>query len=187
MESTIHCRNCDQEVIAAEPACPACGHLHAGAVACARHPDAEAPGICAICGDAVCRRCNTGDPVHHTCPDHTDVPIIEGWAQVYTTADTVEAELIRENLQSEGLDAEVLSQKDRSFNVDMGELSPVRILVPAYDYLEALDLLATHMDARGEVVFACAVCGEAFDEGDATCRACGASLPVTGRSGRAAG
>jgi hypothetical protein len=87
-----------------------------------------------MCGLAVCDECDNDAEMHHACPDHADVPVIQGWAQIYTTSDTVEADLIRENLQSEGVDAEVLSQKDRSFNVDLGDLSPVRILVPAYDY-----------------------------------------------------
>jgi hypothetical protein len=107
------------------------------------------------------------------------VPVIEGWAQIYTTSDTVEADLIKENLQSEGLDAAVLSQKDRSFGFDLGDLSPVRILVPAYEYLDAMQVLATHMDFRGEVVFACPACGEAFEPGDAACRSCGAALPTS--------
>lgn len=182
MESTIRCSRCEQDVSSAEPACPACGHLHSGAIHCARHPDAAAPGVCVICGDAVCRECDRGEHVHHACPDHSEIPVIEGWAQVYTTSDTVEAELIRENLRSEGLDAAVLSQKDRSFNVELGELSPVRILVPAYEFLGALELLAAHMDAQGEVAFACSVCGEAFEEGDASCRTCGAPLPTTGQA-----
>ncbi|CAN5848743.1 hypothetical protein BH23GEM9_BH23GEM9_04740 [soil metagenome] len=178
MNSTMTCAHCGQEVAAAEPACPACGHLHGESVACARHPDRQAEGICVVCGDAVCDTCNAGDSVHHACPDHSAVPVIEGWAQVYTTSDTVEADLIKENLQSEGVDAAVLSQKDRSFNVDLGELSPVRILVPAYEYINAMKVLAGHMDFRGEVSFACPACGEAYDATDTTCRSCGAELPV---------
>lgn len=182
MESTIRCSRCEQDVTSTEPACPACGHLHAGPIACLRHPDARADGVCVICGDAVCRECDTDDHVHHSCPDHVDIPVIEGWAQIYTTADTVEADLIRENLQADGFDAAVLSQKDRSFNVELGDLSPVRVLVPAYEYLGAIDLLAAHMDAQGEVTFACPSCGEAFEEGDAACRVCGAPLPASGRT-----
>jgi hypothetical protein len=91
---------------------------------CARHPDA-APTASA--SSAVTPSATSAIPttsVHHACPDHRAVPVIEGWAQIYTTSDTVEADLIKENLQSEGVDAAVLSQKDRSFNVDLGDLSP---------------------------------------------------------------
>lgn len=187
MNSTIRCPHCEQEVAAGEQACPACGHIHGDPVPCARHPDRQAPGVCIICGDAVCDDCNAGESVHHACPDHSAVPVIEGWAQVYTTSDTVEAELIKENLQSEGIDAAVLSQKDQSFSVDLGELSPVRILVPAYEYLSASTLLSSHMDLRGEVVFACPNCGEAYESEDSTCRTCGERLPTPGGGGLATG
>jgi hypothetical protein len=180
MESTIHCPRCDQQVPASEATCIACGHLHRDGMPCARHPDRQAEGVCVICGAAVCDDCDSGHSPHFACPDHGAIPVVEGWAQVYSTSDTFEADLIKENLQSEGLDAAVLSQKDQSFTVDLGDLSPVRILVPAYEYLDATRLLEAHMDAAGEVAFACPACGEAFEEGDATCRACGRSLPSAG-------
>jgi predicted RNA-binding Zn-ribbon protein involved in translation (DUF1610 family) len=179
-DETISCSRCGQQVRADEAACPACGHLHGEPRNCARHDDREAAGVCVICEDAVCSDCNSGPSPHFACPAHGDIPVVEGWAQVYTTSDTFEADLIKENLESEGLDAAVLSQKDRSFAVDLGELSPVRILVPAYAYREAMRVLGAHMDNRGEVAFACPECGEAFDEGDAACRTCGAPLPSAG-------
>jgi hypothetical protein len=180
MESTIRCPRCDQEVPAAEAACVACGHLHRDGTACARHADRRAHGVCVLCGVAVCDECDSGHSPHFACPDHGAVPVVEGWAQVYSTSDTFEAELIKENLQAEGLDAAVLSQKDQSFSVELGDLSPVRILVPAYEYLDAARLLEAHMDTAGEVAFACPVCGEAFEEGATACAACGASLPYPG-------
>lgn len=52
------------------------------------------------------------------------------------------------------MDARVLSQKDHfSLPVDVGDLSPVRVLVPAYAYDEAQRLLAEHRDASGDVAF----------------------------------
>jgi uncharacterized C2H2 Zn-finger protein len=178
MDTTIRCPRCEQEIHAEGPACPACGHIHAGSLSCDRHPDRAATGVCVVCGLAVCDECDNDAEMHHACPEHADVPVIQGWAQIYTTSDTIEADLIRENLQSEGVDAEVLSQKDRSFNVDLGDLSPVRILVPAYNYIDAVRVLGRHMDSSGEIVFACPSCGEPYDNDDATCRACGATLPT---------
>jgi hypothetical protein len=178
MDATITCPHCEQQVAAEEQACPACGHLHRDALPCARHNDRQAHGVCVVCGDAVCDECNDGDGVHFSCPEHASIPVIEGWAQIYTTSDTVEADLIRENLQSEGVEAAVLSQKDRSFNVDVGDLSPVRILVPAYEYLNATQVLHAHMDFKGEVAFACPACGEAYEQTDSICRSCGAELPA---------
>ncbi|HSJ08855.1 MAG TPA: zinc ribbon domain-containing protein [Longimicrobiales bacterium] len=178
MESTIRCPRCEQEVDVTDGTCPVCGHIHAGEPPCNRHPDRRADGVCVICGSGVCTECDNVSGVHHTCPDHCDIPLSQGWAQAYSTSDEVEAGLIRENLQAEGIDAEVLDQKDRSFNVDMGDLSPVRILVPAFQWLDARGVLDAHMDAEGEVAFACPSCGEAFDEGATVCANCGAPLPT---------
>jgi hypothetical protein len=78
------------------------------------------------------------------------------------------------------MDAAVLSQKDRTFGVDLGELSPVRVLVPAYEYAEAMKVLGEHMDVTGEVSFACPACGEAYDAGSTVCGMCGRPLPTPG-------
>jgi hypothetical protein len=91
----------------------------------------------------------------------------------------VEARLIRENLQAEGIDAEILSQKDRSFAVELGELAQVRLLVPAYAWAQAKNVLAEHMDVQGEVAFACPNCGEAYGPDDQVCAVCGRILPST--------
>lgn len=178
MESTIRCPRCDQEIDAEGPACPACGHIHKGSLDCRRHPDRQAVGVCVVCGDPVCEICDENDEIHHACPDHSAIPVFEGWAQIYTTSSDVAADLIKENLRSEGVDAAVLSQKDRSFNVDMGELSPVRVLVPAYEYRDAMKVLGEHMDLTGEIAFACPACGEAFEPGETVCGSCGAPLPT---------
>lgn len=178
MESTIQCPRCEQEIDAEGPSCPACGHIHQGSLDCRRHPDRKALGTCVVCGDPLCGECSSADNRHHACPDHAGIPVIEGWAQIYTTSDDMEANLIRENLQAEEIDAAVLSQKDRSFGVDLGELSPVRVLVPAYVYLEATRVLAQHMDASGEVAFACPSCGEPYDAGERLCSSCGTPLPT---------
>ena len=178
MESVIGCPRCEQDVNEADATCPACGQFLTERAPCARHPERRSEGVCVVCGDPVCEECDPTDEVHYTCPNHRTVPVIEGWAQIYTTNDTVEADLIKENLESEGLDAAVLSQKDRSFTVDLGDLSPVRILVPAYEYLDAMQVIATHMDRQGEVVFACATCGDAFEPGETVCGTCGAALPT---------
>jgi hypothetical protein len=175
MSDTFTCPRCGQAHEAADIACPACGVL-ATTTACARHPERAARGACVICGDPACELCDEGSRTHYSCPDHREIPVLEGWAQVYTTGDDVAAALIRDNLQSEGIDAEVLSQKDRSFAVEFGELSPVRVLVPAFQYQGAQEVLDAHRDAAGEVRFACPACGEAYEENETVCASCGASL-----------
>ena len=81
-----------------------------------------------------------------------------------------------ENLRAEGLDATLFSQSDRSFPMDLGELSIARVLVPTFEYAQALQLIREYMDTEGEVVFACPGCGEVYEPGQETCANCGASL-----------
>ncbi|HUE88050.1 MAG TPA: hypothetical protein VMO26_18405 [Vicinamibacterales bacterium] len=44
-----------------------------------------------------------------------------------------------------GIGAAVVDRKDRSFNVDLCDLSPVGLFVPAYEYTVALDVLGAHV------------------------------------------
>lgn len=130
-----------------------------------------------VCGKAVCDECHHGDRHAYLCSDHRGVRITEGWAQLYTTTTEVQAQLIRENLQAEGIDARIYSQRDRIFSVDLGELSIVRILVPAWDYERGLDAIRDHTSIDGEVTFACPNCGEARELESRECASCGATLP----------
>jgi ribosomal protein L32 len=174
-EESRRCPRCEETIPADAEACPACGHLMVEA-SCAVHGDRRAEGQCALCGTALCTDCDAGDRLYHKCETHSDVPIIEGWAQVLSVADEVEAKLIEENLRAEGVDARVLSQKDLSaFPVDLGELAVIRILAPTYAYEEAERIIAAHRDSAGEVSFGCPNCGEPYDEAT-VCAACGEAL-----------
>ena len=149
----VTCDHCSERIASDSEACPACGELRE-ARQCSNHADRAAKGQCVVCGSAVCAGCNRGGDTHYLCETHRSIPVVEGWAQIYTTSDDIEAHLIRENLEAEGVDARVLSQKDHfSLPVDVGDLSPVRVLVPAYAYDEAQRLLAEHRDASGDVAF----------------------------------
>jgi hypothetical protein len=150
---TQTCPHCNETIAADVEACPACGHLHT-TEACDRHPEREAKGVCVICGFALCEECNEGGNKHFLCDAHSGIPVMQGWAQIYTTSDDVEAQLIRENLEVEGIDARVLSQKDHNVvAVDLGDFAAVRVLVPAYDYIEASELLSEHTDPEGDLRF----------------------------------
>jgi RNA polymerase subunit RPABC4/transcription elongation factor Spt4 len=175
-EETRPCPRCEEIIAADADTCPACGHLLVAEV-CDRHPDRRAPGRCALCGTALCAECEAGDRRYHKCEVHAGVPVIEGWAQVLSLADEVEAKLIEENLRAEGIDARILSQKDHSaFPVDLGDLALIRVLVPTYAYPEAERMIASHRDSMGEVSFGCPNCGEPYEEEATVCRACGEAL-----------
>lgn len=169
----FHCERCGQEYEGAD-ACPACGHLRLS-VACDEHPERAAHGRCVFCGRAVCSEPPAGEePV--VCQEHRTIPLIGGWAQVYSTTTEFEAQLVRENLRAEGIEAQVLSQKDHMYPVDFGELSIVRLLVPVWEYGAAVETIRTHMDTEGEVTFACPACGEPYEPGEAACGSCGSGL-----------
>jgi hypothetical protein len=172
---TIRCWKCGEDFVAAD-ACPSCGKACAE-FACERHPEAVAEGRCVLCSRALCRGCVAGDRRVLRCDDHASVGVIQGWAQVYSTTREFEARLLRENLQAEGVEARIFSQKDNMFSVDLGELSIVRLLVPVWEYQSAVELIHAHMDVEGEVSFACPGCGEPHEIGSSECESCGAALP----------
>ncbi len=177
---TVDCPNCGAAVPADSDACPACGYLRVEA-ACEQHPDRRAVGACVVCGRPVCKECNVGKRREFLCDVHRDVEIVEGWAEVYSTGDDVEADLIRDNLKGEGIDAQVLSQRDHYMTaLNMGDFAMVRVLVPAYEYEDAMRALAEHEDSEGDVAMACPACGSSDQAGDAICGACGASLIESG-------
>lgn len=174
LEPPHSCARCGESFREAD-ACPACG-LASAELSCETHPDTAAEGRCVVCGRAVCKACQAGDSRACLCADHREVTIIQGWAQVYTTTREFEAQLLRENLLAEGLDARIFSQRDNMLSVDLGELSIVRLLVPAWDYRTAAELIREHMDETGEVSFACPECGEAYEADAESCASCGAVL-----------
>ena len=171
---TVTCAVCGTEHEPAD-ACPVCGALRTP-VPCDEHPDRTAHSRCVLCGRAVCERDADEGRRPTTCPEHRSVPVIEGWAQVFSTATVVEAQLLAENLKSEGIDSTIYDQADRIFPVDLGELSIVRLMVPVWEYGTALQLIRGYMDGQGEVAFACAECGEVNEPEQETCTGCGARL-----------
>jgi hypothetical protein len=141
MTDALTCEVCG-ESFGDSDACPACGTA-VERFACDRHPMAVATGRCVVCSRALCQECR-GDAAEervHLCDEHASVFVIQGWAQVVEETDEIEAHLIRDNLVAEGIDSRVFSQKDRAFSVDLGELSVVRVLVPAWEYERAVQFI----------------------------------------------
>jgi hypothetical protein len=153
--------------------CPSCG-LSLAPVPC--EGGAETRFLCVLCGRPVCGREPGDRPA--VCEPHASIPLIEGWAQVYSSTSDLDAGLIVQNLEAEGVDAQVYSQKDDIFPVDLGELSIVRVLVPVWQFEQGLQVVLDRMDTSGEVVFACPACGEVNEVGAARCTACESRLVV---------
>jgi hypothetical protein len=173
-EPGITCPVCGAEHAPAD-ACPACGALHE-AIPCEDHPDQTAHSRCVLCGRTVCKRDADPDRRPATCVDHRTVTMIEGWVQVYSSGTEMEAQLLADNLRAEGIDSQLYTQADHIFPVDLGELGIVRLMVPAWEYQQALEVIRAYMDAQGEVEFACPECGEVNEPDAEVCAGCGAAL-----------
>ncbi len=65
----------------------------------------------------------------------------EDWVSVFDTSTDYEADLVRDRLDDSGLPAVVLTQRDHAFNLNVGDLAAVRVMVPPDRAGEARDIL----------------------------------------------
>jgi hypothetical protein len=68
---------------------------------------------------------------------------LEGWVAVFSSGTDYEADLVRDRLDDSGLDAMVLTRRDHAFNLNVGELANVVVLVPEGQAEEARGILAS--------------------------------------------
>jgi hypothetical protein len=67
-------------------------------------------------------------------PEHDDrkarkTRTYEGWVSVFECSTDFEADLVRDRLDEAGIAAVVLTQRDHSFNLNVGDLAPVHVMV----------------------------------------------------------
>ena len=60
----------------------------------------------------------------------SDSKTYEGWLAVYTASTDFEADLVRDRLGEADIPAVVLTQRDHSFSLNVGDMSPVHVMVP---------------------------------------------------------
>lgn len=102
------------------PVCPNCEYEYV-----------EGVTICPDCG------VNLVDDKYFVKPeDWTE----DDWVVVYTSDQVYEIEMIKDNLESAGIEAAILSQKDRNFPT-LGDLSVVKLLVRREDVNAALSFI----------------------------------------------
>ena len=66
----------------------------------------------------------------------------EGWVSVFECSTDFEADLVRDRLDEEGVAAVVLTQRDHSFNLNVGDLAPVHVMVRPEEEAEARAMLS---------------------------------------------
>ena len=65
-----------------------------------------------------------------------------GWVEVFITYDSIEAEMIKDLLQSGGMPVVVRSSKVAPYPVNIGEMGEIRILVRVEDEEAAKQVIA---------------------------------------------
>lgn len=60
----------------------------------------------------------------------TNETTYENWVVVFKTGTDYEGDLVRDRLDDAGIAAVVLTQRDHAFNLTVGDLAPVNVLVP---------------------------------------------------------
>ena len=83
-------------------------------------------------------------------PEHTDdasraARTFEGWVSVFECSTDFEADLVRDRLDEEGFAAVVFTQRDHSFNLNVGDLAAVHVMVRPEEEAAARSVLLEPM------------------------------------------
>lgn len=70
---------------------------------------------------------------------------LEGWVSVFRTSTDYEADMVRDRLDSAGIPAATFTQRDHAFNVNIGSLAKVYVMVPPDREEEARAVLAEQL------------------------------------------
>jgi len=90
-------------------------------------------------GITICPDCNTPLVDSVDLSKYSDLSE-DDWVLVYTAFSEIDADMLKENLESAGISASVLSQKDSSFPAP-GDLSTVKLFVKKADVHDALEFI----------------------------------------------
>ncbi|MEF8795965.1 MAG: DUF2007 domain-containing protein [Salinivenus sp.] len=70
----------------------------------------------------------------------------EDWVSIFRTGTDYEADLVRDRLDDSGVPAVVLTQRDHAFNLNVGDLASVHVMVPPDRADDAVELLEQRLD-----------------------------------------
>lgn len=65
----------------------------------------------------------------------------EDWVSIFRSGTDYEADLVRDRLDDSGIPAVVLTQRDHAFNLTVGDLASVHVMVPPEQADDAVSLL----------------------------------------------
>ena len=71
----------------------------------------------------------------------SDSRTYEDWISVFEAGTDYEADIVRDRLDDAGMTAVVLTQRDHAFNLNVGDLAAVHVMVPPDQVEEARELL----------------------------------------------
>jgi len=72
------------------------------------------------------------------------------WVEVFVTYDEIEAQIVKDVFESEGITAVTRSMKVSPYPVNIGRMGEVRLLVRADDVEKAKDILKIMNEASGK-------------------------------------
>ena len=90
-------------------------------------------------------------------------PNYQNWVVVFKSGTDYEADLVRDRLDDAGIPAVVLTQRDHAFNLTVGDLAQVRVLVQPGQAERAEQLLAEQPLSDAELEQAALAAGPAPD------------------------
>lgn len=89
---------------------------------------------------------------------------LEGWVSVFRSGTDYEADFVRDRLDSAGVPAAVFTQRDHAFNLTVGSLAKVYVMVPPDREADALTILDEQI--TDEELEAAAAAGKGSDADD---------------------
>lgn len=75
---------------------------------------------------------------------------MSGWVEILFTYDEVEARIVKELLEAEGISAIIESEKISPYPVNIGRIGEVRVMIKEEDLAKAKDVLRAMNDLLSE-------------------------------------
>lgn len=138
----VVCAQCNEPVGADALFCPHCGAIR-NTLVCDTHEGRPAVGRCVVCGRILCNSCVRTRNGRMFCDNDEHVKTAFNWVRVHTAGTEYEAEMLRTNLESAGIPAMVLHQRDSMYVTTLAGLAVLEIMVPRESVEEAARFLQT--------------------------------------------